>query len=76
MAAKARADEVCDPTQPANDLAHMYYCRGEYHLAAEQFRRYCSRGSVKGCASLGFMYEQGKGVPVNRRAPPSSTSFL
>jgi TPR repeat protein len=56
-------DEVCIRNTPQSDMGHLHYCRHEYDLAADAFKRECDRGDTDACATLGFMYEHGKGLP-------------
>ena len=44
-----------------------FYNNKEYDKAAELFKKVCDGGHMRGCGSLGFMYDNGNGVEKNEQ---------
>ena len=60
------ADMGADPAQRGNYADGVEaYNRGDYATALQEFRPLAEQGDVKAQFNLGFMYDNGKGVPEN-----------
>ncbi len=60
------ADMGADPAQRGNYADGVEaYNRGDYATALQEFRPLAEQGDAKAQFNLGFMYDNGKGVPEN-----------
>ena len=47
------------------ELGYEAYDKGDYQKAAQLYQKACNSGVAEGCAILGILYQDGKGVKQN-----------